>query len=267
MGTRKLALTNSWIDTGQGRVFARCWEPPAQLQKPPVILFHDSIGCVQLWRTFPATLAERTGRPVIAYDRLGFGESDPRTDRLKPAHFVGEEAEHFFPFLREQLRFGRFAAFGHSVGGAMAVHCAALYPDGCEALITESAQAFTEEKTLASIRQARELFQLPQEFERLQRYHRGNTRWVLESWIGSWLSPEFADFSLTDILPQVRCPVLAIHGSEDEYGSSLHPEMISALAGGPAQMEIMQGTRHVPHREQEEWVATRVAEFLSEFGS
>ncbi len=267
MSAQDSAVTDKWVSSGQGRIFARCWDPGNHKHKAPIVLFHDSIGCVQLWRTFPATLAERAGRSVVAYDRLGFGQSDPRADKLDPARFVREEAQIFFPQLRDQLRLDRFVAFGHSVGGAMATHCAALYPGVCEALITESAQAFTEEKTLVSIREARELFKQPEQFDRLRRHHGENTRWVLNAWIESWLSPEFADFSLKDVLPQVHCPVLAIHGSEDEYGSNAHPEMIKRLAGGPSEMEIMQGTHHVPHREQEEWVAGRVADFLDKPGT
>lgn len=262
---QRTAVIDSWVETGQGRIFSRCWEPLNRRDdlgsRPPIVLFHDSLGCVQLWRTFPAALAEHSGRHVIAYDRLGFGRSDSRTDRLR-ADFIREEAERFFPLLREQLVFDRFVALGHSVGGAMATNCAAMYASACEALITESAQAFVEDKTRAAIMEAAELFKQSEHFERLERYHGENTRWVLDAWIDTWLSSEFAEWSLKDVLPQVVCPTLAIHGSEDEYGSNVHPEMIARLASGPSQVEIMQDTRHVPHREQEHWVAKRVANFI-----
>jgi pimeloyl-ACP methyl ester carboxylesterase len=226
------------------------------------VLFHDSLGCVELWRTFPAVLAGYTGRPVIAYDRLGFGQSDPSRD--KPSQdFIREEAEGFFPVLREWLGFERFVAFGHSVGGGMAVHCAAQYGADCEALITESAQAFVEGKTRTGIMEAKALFGQPAPFERLQRYHGDKTRWVLDAWIETWLAPAFSDWSLDEILPQVRCPSLVIHGDQDEYGSRQNPEKIARLVNGPVQMEIMPGTRHVPHREQEQWVAQRVAAYIA----
>lgn len=112
-----------------------------------------------------------------------------------------------------------------------------MYVSPCEALITESAQAFVEDKTGAGIIEAKELFKQPEPFERLQRYHGEQTRWVLDAWIDTWLSPEFSDWSLKETLPQVRCPTLAIHGSEDEYGSNLPPEKIARLVSGPSQME------------------------------
>ena len=111
----------------------------------PIVLMHDSLGCVELWRDFPEQLARETGRSVIAYDRLGFGRSDPNARRLRrPPASVEAEAREGFRQLREALGIGPFVAFGHSVGGGMAICCAGVYESDCQALITESAQAFAE---------------------------------------------------------------------------------------------------------------------------
>ncbi|SDM24710.1 Pimeloyl-ACP methyl ester carboxylesterase [Oryzisolibacter propanilivorax] len=254
-----------WIGTGLGRVLARRWQPAgtdAATRAPaPIVLLHDSLGCIALWRDFPALLARRTGRAVIAYDRPGFGQSMPRSGAL-PLDFVEREAWEVFTPLRTQLGLERFAVFGHSVGGGMAVHCAARHAAHCEALITEAAQAFVEERTLAGIRQAQAAFADPAERARLARYHGERTDWVLNAWISTWLSPAFADFSLQPALAQVRCPALVLHGSEDEYGSQAHPLRIAAQVAGPAQLCLMPGVRHVPHRERAEEVARRVVDFL-----
>ncbi|GAB3429160.1 alpha/beta hydrolase [Massilia solisilvae] len=263
MDSLTLSVQDRWIDTPRGRLLARIWQPAgADPALAPVLLFHDSLGCVELWRSFPEALALSSGRRVVAYDRPGFGQSAPRTDRLDSG-FVGEEAEHVLPLLRQQLKIDRFVAFGHSVGGGMAVHCAARAPDACEALVTESAQAFVEDRTRAGIMQARELFRQPGQFERLQRYHGDKARWVLSAWIDTWLSPEFAGWSLAPVLGQVRCPALVLHGSEDEYGSQQHPLAIARGVAGPVELQIMPAVRHVPHREQEAVVAARVTAFLA----
>jgi pimeloyl-ACP methyl ester carboxylesterase len=265
MDNRRGSIEDSRVDTLQGRLSARRWRPQNrgcdESSRSPIVLFHDSLGCIELWRSFPAVLAGETGREVIAYDRLGFGKSDRRADRLS-LDFISEEAQTFFPALRKQLGFDRFIAFGHSVGGGMATHCAAMYASACEALITESAQSFVEDRTRAGIIAAKETFQQLESFARLQHYHGEKTRWVLEAWIDTWLSPEFAGWSLKETLPQVTCPTLVIHGREDEYGSTLQPQSIAGSVSGPSQLEIMEGTRHVPHREQEHWVAKRVARFI-----
>ena len=262
MGDPTLATTDHWVRTRRGHLAVRRWQPGgADSATAPLVLFHDSLGCIDLWRQFPAVLAECTGRPVIAYDRLGFGRSDAQ-DAPPTLDFIREEALETFPLLREQLGLDRFIAFGHSVGGAMAAHCAALHGAACEALITESTQFFVEDRTLAGILEAQAQFRQPETFERLRRYHGGRARWVLEAWTGTWLSPGFKDWSLAGILGQVRCPTLVIHGSEDEYGSLLHPERIAQTVRGPARMAILPGTGHVPHREQERRVAWEVACFV-----
>lgn len=260
-----IATRDHWVEHPRGRLFARIWTPSGSLSathaRSPIVLFHDSLGCVELWRSFPAALCAATGRRVIAYDRLGFGRSSPRTDRLHPS-FIPEEAETTLPLLGAQLDFARFIALGHSVGGGMAVHCAARHPTRCEALITIAAQAFVEDRTRQGIIEARELFRQPGQFERLQRYHGDKTRWVLDAWIGTWLTPEFAGWTLEAVLPQVSCPTLAVHGKEDEYGSYVHPEKIARLVSGPSEMMLMPGIGHVPHREREHRVAERVAGFI-----
>lgn len=250
-----------WVDHPDGRIFVRDWLVPAPRVASPIVLFHDSLGSVELWRDFPALLCAATGRRVIAYDRLGFGRSAALTGR--PAlDFVAAEAHTVFPVLRAQLGFERFVAFGHSVGGGMAVHCAAAFAADCVALITESAQAFVEERTVQGIKAAREAFRDAGQLQRLGRYHGDKAHWVLQAWIDSWLDPAFADWSLAAVLPQVGCPLLAIHGAEDEYGSVRHPQMIGELSGGPARVEIVEDTFHVPHRECPEHVLALVADFL-----
>lgn len=262
------APLDRWVQHPQGRLFTRTWQPaaagassPTPAAPAPIVLFHDSLGSVALWRDFPSRLSEATGRAVIAYDRLGFGQSDRREGRPSLA-FVAEEAGQFFPLLREQLGLSRFVALGHSVGGGMAVHCAADFADDCEALVTIAAQAFAEDRTLEGIRAARDLFQDPAQVDRLARYHGDKTAWVLDAWIGNWLHPRFAEWSIDAALPRVRCPVLAIHGELDEYGSTVHPKRIVAGVSGPAQALILPGVAHVPHREQPGTVLQAISDFL-----
>lgn len=258
---------DAWIAHPHGRLFARTWTPEPDGDRPvpasPIVLFHDSLGCVDLWRDFPARLSAGTGRRVIAYDRLGFGKSDPRSDRLSPSEFIADEATTYFSAIGEQLGFRRFIAFGHSVGGGMAVNCAAAFADDCEALITESAQAFAEDKTLNSIAAAKEQFRDEQQIARLRKFHGDKAKWVLDAWTDSWLHPEFASWTLEPVLPRVTCPVLAIHGVHDEYGTLRHPQMIGRLCGGKSRIEIMEDTYHVPHRERPDAVVEMVRGFLS----
>jgi pimeloyl-ACP methyl ester carboxylesterase len=252
-----------WIPHAQGRLFAREWPAVgAGAARPPLVLLHDSLGSVELWRDFPALLARDTGLRVIAYDRAGFGLSDARVARPS-FDFVVEEATTWFPIVRRHFGIDHFAVLGHSVGGGMAVHIAARHSDRCTALVTIAAQAFVEDRTLAGLREARVSFAAPGAMERLARYHGDKAAWVLSAWLDTWLDPAFAHWSLAGALPDLRCPVLALHGERDEYGSPAHPALIARLAGGPARMEMLAGLGHVPQRERPDEIARRVATFLA----
>ncbi|MFJ4452985.1 alpha/beta fold hydrolase [Pseudomonas sp. NPDC089392] len=256
----KLHSHEHWINTAQGKLFAQEWAPP-QAQGAPIVLLHDSLGCVALWRDFPQQLAQTTGHRVIAYDRLGFGRSDAHPGVLRLG-FVEDEAQQGFTALREYFGLGDFIIFGHSVGGGMAVACAAAFANQCVGLITESAQAFVEARTLEGIRAANLQFAEPGQLQRLQRYHGSKAEWVLRAWVDNWLAEDFAGWNLDIVLAQVRCPLLSLHGDNDEFGSPAHPERLQALAGGPGRVRLLQGCGHVPHREQAEQVLAEVLQFL-----
>ncbi len=259
-----VAVRDRWIAHPGGRLFARVWTPAggSAASRHPVVLLHDSLGCVELWRDFPERLCAAIDRSVVAYDRLGFGRSDARTER-PGLDFIADEARTFFPAVREQLGIAGFVAFGHSVGGGMALHCAAAAGSGCEAVITESAQAFVEDRTVQGISAAQAQFADAGQIDRLRRYHGAKAQWVLDAWTGTWLRPDFASWSLAPVLPQVRSPVLAIHGELDDYGTARHPEAIGRGCAGPVRVEILPGVRHVPHREQPERVVELVRDFLA----
>lgn len=264
MSTRVGATAGDhWITTDNGTLFAKAWLPSDRRETDPtILLFHDSLGCVDLWRDFPQRLAVRTRLPVVGYDRLGFGRSDAHPGPL-PLSFIRDEAATVVPRLCEALALDTIIPFGHSVGGAMAIATAARLPEHCVAVVTESAQSFVEDRTVSGLRAARVDFARPGQLERLARYHGAKARWVLDAWIETWLSPAFADWSLDDDLRRVRCATLALHGDQDEYGSVQHPERIARLTQGPSRAVILHGCGHVPHREQPTRVLEEAARFLA----
>jgi pimeloyl-ACP methyl ester carboxylesterase len=234
---------------------------PGHGKRVPIVLLHDSLGSVDQWRDFPDALAAASGSPVLAYDRLGFGRSTARVERPS-VDFISEEAVIFFPPMQRALGITRFSLFGHSVGGAMALAIAASQPAACEAVVTEAAQAFVEPRTLAAIRHAKAQFARPEQFQKIVRWHGERARWVLDAWTEVWLSHEFSSWSLDAVLAKVTCPVLAIHGDRDEYGSPEFPRRIAGTVAGHAQLAILTDCGHVPHREKKEEVLRLACSFL-----
>lgn len=250
------------VEVPGGDVCVKKWIPEAEATKSPLILLHDSLGSADLWRDFPATLAEHLSRSIVAYDRLGFGKSDAR-DALPSVEFIAEEAITYFPAIKERLSLQGYVLLGHSVGGSMAIHIAARDPH-CQAAVTLSAQAYVEDRTVQGIQEAQQKFEQQGQVARLEKWHGAKAIWVLHAWTDVWLSAAFANWSLAPAIESVRCPVLAIHGENDEYGSFAFPRFIAENTGGPASMLIIKDCGHMPHKEKPQETIDAVKAFLSD---
>lgn len=253
-------FSDSTVAVSGGTLSVRCWNSDGNTLAP-IVLLHDSLGSIELWRDFPVALALATQRPVIAYDRLGFGRSSTRQSP-PGSNFIREEAEIYFPQLMQALGISRYLLLGHSVGGVMALTTAARHPGQCQLVVTISAQSFIEDRTLSGIRDAKKFFAQKDQFDKLAKWHGDKARWVLDAWTETWLSPDFRAWSLDEDLAGVRCPVLAIHGDNDEYGSVEFPRHITSKVSGTAQNEILVDCGHVPHRQKPDEVLALVTAFI-----
>jgi len=257
-----------FIDVPGGKVFVREWTPVALANPIPIVLLHDSLGCIDMWRDFPRQLANHLKRQVYAYDRLGYGQSSAR---ISPPslEFIDEEANSVFPDLCRQLNLKTVSLFGHSVGGGMAIAIASMNAHAglCESVITESAQAFVEERTLEGITAAKTYFSDPQHLSKLEKYHGSKAKWVLDAWTEIWLDSRFSNWNLDHHLKRINCPVLAIHGDRDEYGSCAFPQRISSGVDTYSTSVILEDFGHVPHREDPTRIIGVVSRFLQEVES
>jgi pimeloyl-ACP methyl ester carboxylesterase/quercetin dioxygenase-like cupin family protein len=251
--------TDRLLNVPGGTIFSRQWTTPAAAGKIPLILLHDSIGCVELWRDFPATLAERLQVPVIAYDRLGYGQSSGRKE-LPKADFIYVEAERTFPEVVKALGISEFFLLGHSAGGTISLVVASRMADACHGVVSIASQSFIEDRTIKSIETAKKSFEPPEQLDRLKKYHGEKAKWVVDAWTEVWLLPEFRPWTLEKDLPRIRCPILVMHGDTDEFGSIKIPEYIRDRTGGPVEMHIFKYCGHLPHRQQTEKVLNLITQ-------
>lgn len=92
---------------------------------PAVLLIHGTGGNV--WGALPEMLG--TDHRVVAYDRRGFGESAHDPSKDPPRHTADAAA------LIEALGAAPAVVVGHSMGGVIGLHLAALHPDLVRALV------------------------------------------------------------------------------------------------------------------------------------
>ncbi|SFD48660.1 alpha/beta fold hydrolase [Pseudoalteromonas denitrificans] len=257
---RNMIIEDFFINTAAGDIYVKKWTPERLIDETPIVLLHDSLGCVALWKDFPEMLSRHLSRVVIAYDRFGFGQSS-KQEKIPDKCFILEEATLYFPMLCEALKLDKFILFGHSVGGAIAITIAA-HVENCLAVITEASQAFVENLTVKGIKKAKIFFEKSEQLKKLEKWHGEKADWVLHAWTDVWLSPEFSNWSLAPYIHKVTCPVLALHGDNDEYGSLAFPKFISQKTSGESKMIILNTCGHIPHKEKTQQVLTHTKELL-----
>ena len=69
---------------------------PRRPRPPRIVMLHEGLGCVALWRDFPARLAAATGWGVFAWSRQGYGRSDP-CPLPRPLDYMSDEALRVLP--------------------------------------------------------------------------------------------------------------------------------------------------------------------------
>jgi pimeloyl-ACP methyl ester carboxylesterase len=227
-----------------------------------LVFLHEGLGSVGQWRDFPSRLSERTGLPALVYDRWGYGKSDPFT-LPRPASYLHDEARFSLPAVLDECGIGRAILVGHSDGGSIALIFASTRPERVRAVITEAAHVFVESVTLEGIRGAVKVYALTDLGKRLARYHGDKTDLVFHGWADTWLSPEFRDWNIEEVLPGVRCPVLVIQGIDDPYGTPAQVRAIERQVSGSARSLLVR-CGHIPHAEAQAEVLEGMARFIGE---
>lgn len=230
-------------------------------QGTTLVFLHEGLGSIAQWRDFPLAVSLATRLPAVVYERGGYGNADP-LDGPRSVNYLHEEALQSLPDVLKQLRLDDAILIGHSDGGSIALIFAAVWPEKVQGIITEAAHVFVEEVTLTGIREAVRIYASTDLPERLSKYHGSKSESVFRGWSDTWLSPAFRDWNIEEYLPGVRCPVLAIQGQDDEYGTSAQVEAIVNGVTGPAESWLVPGCGHVPHQQAREKVLVRMTRFI-----
>jgi pimeloyl-ACP methyl ester carboxylesterase len=224
-----------------------------------IVLLHEGLGSVAMWRDFPRALSARTGRSVVAYSRYGYGDSEVLREPREP-EYMHHEAFVVLPALLDALGLAHPVLFGHSDGGSIAVLHASAHPDRARALVLEAPHVFVEELTVTSIAAAKEAYASTDLREKLARYH-ADVDATFRGWNDIWLDSRFRAWDITAALDRVRVPVLLLQGADDEYGSRAQ---LDAIAARVPQVEtvVLERCGHSPHRDRRDAVLDRCATFL-----
>ncbi len=243
-----------------GKRLETLWLPPAHPERPTIVMLHEGLGSVAMWKDFPHRIADRTGCGVFVYSRYGHGGSD-RLAEKRPVRYMHHEAEIVLPSLLAQAGIERPILLGHSDGASIALIHAGSYPDSPRGLILEAPHVFVEDLSVKSIAEAKAAYLTTDLPRKLGRYHQhvDATFW---GWNDIWLDPLFRTWNIESSLDAIRCPVLVIQGEDDEYGTIRQVGAIQARIPC-TQVLLLARCGHSPHRDQPEATLDRAADFVA----
>lgn len=224
-----------------------------------IVLLHEGLGSVSMWKSFPEQLAQATGRRVFAYSRQGYGASGG-TSRHQ-TDYMHVEARAVLPALLAAAGIERPILFGHSDGASIALLHAAAYPDDVAGLILEAPHVFVEPMTVEAITATGPVFETTDMAAKLGRYHR-DVDAVFWGWRDIWLDPRFRDWNIEAGLEAIACPTLMIQGLDDEYGSTAQLDAIVARVPS-AEVLMLEACGHSPHRDRAERVIEASGAFVA----
>ena len=243
-----------------GRRLEAAWWGPGPESAPTLVLLHEGLGCVALWRDVPARLAAMTGCGVFAFSRFGYGHSAPVT-LPRPMTSMHEEGLDVLPRVLDAAGIGRGILIGHSDGGSIAaIHAGGVRDPRIAGLVMMAAHFFVEDLNIASIEQIRDAYRTGDLRARLARYH-ADPDVAFWGWNGAWLDPRFRAFDLTSYLPQITVPVLALQGADDPYGTEAQLRVLERDVRAPLETLLIPGAKHAPHLEAGEATLAAIARF------
>ena len=230
-----------------------------QTTRPTLVLLHEGLGSVAMWRDFPGRLAHATGCNALVYSRYGYGNSDPLSGD-RPVRYMHDEAQVALPELLDRLAVERPILVGHSDGGSIALIYAGAGARPVAGVVTLAAHVLVEDISVASIAAAKTAYETTELRARLARYH-ADVDSAFWGWNRIWLHPDFRAWNIEEYLPSIACPVLAIQGDDDEYGTMEQMRRIGAQVDD-IELLALEDCRHSPHRDQPDAVIDAITRFV-----
>lgn len=238
------------------------WVGAERSEHPVIVFLHEGLGSTALWKDFPETFCRTHGFRGLVFSRYGYGQSTPRPAAEKlPVSFMHAQAHQVLPAFFSELGIVKPWLFGHSDGASITLLYASRFSEKLSGIVVAAPHIFVEDITVDNIRAAREAYLTQGLRTRLARYH-DDIDSAFWGWNDIWLDPAFRAWNIEQELDAISCPVLAIQGEDDEYGTLEQVYGIQRKIPA-AQIVVLPQCGHSPHRDQAQALSTEVAHFIT----
>jgi pimeloyl-ACP methyl ester carboxylesterase len=243
-----------------GKRIETAWWGPTPTEAPTLVLLHEGLGSVGLWRVFPAALQAATGCGVFAYSRFGHGRSGG-IELPRPLSYMHDEARTVLGRVLDTAGIKRCILVGHSDGGSIAaIYAGEAHDPRVVGLALIAAHFFVEDISVTSVAGMTEAYEAGGLRMRLARHH-NDVEAVFRGWSRAWLDPAFRQWNITPQLEAIRVPILLLQGADDAYGTEEQLRVAERHARCPVETMLIPGAKHSPHIEVPEATCAAVAGF------
>ncbi len=253
------------LSAGGHRLEFRIVEPRgAQArQRTMIVLLHEGLGSVAMWKDFPDVVAAKTGHPVLVYSRHGHGRTGQLTQPRR-VDYMHHEATTVLPELLSQLEVRDPLFIGHSDGASIAIIHAGS-GNVLSGLVLMAPHVFVEQVSIDAIAEARGAFETSDLAAKLAHYH-DHPESMFRGWNDIWLHPDFLGWNIESFLPEIHSPLLVIQGENDPYGTLAQVDTIERSAGGPVKKLVFSDCGHSPHIDCREDTIDAITNFVRGLG-
>lgn len=234
-------------------------------EKPLLLFLHEGLGSIAQWKSFPKDLCKFLNLNGVVYERYGYGHSTAFQEQRKP-DYLYREADYFLPLLLQKLQLENrdVILIGHSDGASIALLYASYIPNNVILVVSMAAHVFVDEQSNNGIKEAFDFYnQNPKLKEKLSRYHFDHVDSTFYAWAEMWQTEEFKRFNMEDKLREIKVPILAIQGVNDEYG--LPSQVDSIVSNGPHpnnEKLMIPNCGHAPHFQAREITLNSIKQFV-----
>ncbi|MHC5202541.1 alpha/beta fold hydrolase [Myroides sp. LJL119] len=229
-----------------------------------LVLLHDSLGCITLWRDWPKFFAEHLDCNVLVYDRVGYGKSQKMSSVVRSLDYLQKEA-YFLNNILDLLQIKQVCLFGYSDGASIALLYGALFPMSTKGIISIAGHVFVEQITIEGVNKFKEEFNKGDLAVRLEKYHPEKVNDLVNAWVNTWTSEQFKAWSIEDLLDKIISPLLFIQGDQDQYGSLDQIIRTFSKVKGLAISKIYPGATHSVPKERTMEIRQETLDFMSTY--
>ena len=255
-----MKIYNEYFKVGKNKIAVQCFMQPKYLrQDNTIVLLHEGLGCIEMWKDWPKKLADRVKVNLVVYSRLGMGQSS-KEEKKKNINFMNEESIYYLPKIIYSYCKDEPILLGHSDGASISI----IYAGNklpCKGIILEAPHVMVEKITINEIKNIKKKWKNSALKEKLKKYHKYPSD-AFFSWCNVWLSKEFVNWNIASLVKNITCPILLIQGSEDQYGTLKQIDLIKRNYLSQVNELILKNCKHSPHLEHPKEVIDKIEKFI-----